>query len=146
MKRVSQSLVFGLPLLLLVFTVLVSCSGNGYPTQNLKISRSTPIPDQFVSVDRYDADSITITIRVKFTQSHLYHILCDEENNFLAEGWFPTAKDNSGRYSITLEAKEGVSFATGQRILLCIGGRHPEEYMYRSNSYQCLSNIWLTLE
>ena len=64
----------------------------------------------------------------------------------MAEGWFPTAKDNSGRYSVTMEAKEGVSFAPGQRILLCIGSRHPEQYMYRSNSYQCLSNIWLTLK
>jgi len=125
---------------------MASCSSKSYKPQDLKISRSAAIPAQFVNVERYDAGSITISIRVKFTQSHLYHILSDEQDTFLAEGWYPTAKDNSGRYSITLEAKEGISFSPGQKILLCIGAKHPEEYMYRSNAYQCITNIWLILE
>lgn len=126
--------------------LLTSCSAAQYPEQNLKISRSTPIPPQFVNVEKYDAQSITIAINVKFVQSHLYHILSDEEDNFIAEGWFPTSKDASGRYSVTMTAKEGYSFSPGQKILLCIGQEHPDEYLYKSNAYQCLANIWLTLE
>jgi hypothetical protein len=129
-----------------VCAFLASCSTTNYPTQNLKISRSTAIPAQFVNVESYDAGSIIISIRVKFTQSHLYHILSDEQDNFIAEGWFPTSKDTSGRYSVAMTAKEGFTFAAGQKILLCIGQKSPEEYMYRSNAYQCLTNIWLTLE
>lgn len=138
--------LFGLLFIYAALAFMLSCSATQYPKQNLKISRSTAIPPQFVNVEKYDARSITISIRVKFIQSHLYHILSDEEDNFIAEGWFPTSKDASGRYSVTMTAKEGYSFARGQKILLCIGQKHPEEYLYRSNAYQCLANIWLTLE
>ena len=146
MTKKSRAHVVGFLILFSVGAFLVSCSSTSYSKQNLKISRSSPIPAQFVNVEGYDAGSITIAIRVKFTQSHLYHILSDEQDNFLAEGWFPTAKDPSGRYSVTMKANKGFTFSPGQKILLCIGQKHPEEYMYRSNAYQCLANIWLTLE
>ena len=142
----SRAHIFGFLILFSVGVFLVSCSSKSYPTQDLKISRSSAIPAQFVNVEGYDSGSITIAIRVKFDQTHLYHILSDEQDNFMAEGWFATAKDSSGRYSVTMKAKDGFSFAPGQKILLCIGQKHPEEYMYRSDSYQCLTNIWLTLE
>jgi len=131
---------------LLFLTYLSSCSSADYSDQHLKISRSKPIPPQFVTVETYNAQSITISINVNFKQTHLYHILSDEADTFLAEGWFPTSKDGSGRYSVTMEAKEGQSFSKGQRILLCIGTKHPDEYIYKSNTYQCLTNIWLILE
>jgi hypothetical protein len=146
MAKKSIIRFFGPLFICSALALLVSCSASQYPVQNLKISRSTPIPPQFVNIEKYDAQSITISIHVKFIQSHLYHILSDEEDNFIAEGWFPTSKDASGRYSVTMTAKEGYSFAPGQKILLCIGQEHPEKYMYRSNAYQCLANIWLTLE
>jgi hypothetical protein len=145
MTKHLKTIILSLLTMFLGWSFLASCSSTSYPTQNLKISRRTAIPAQFVNIENYDAGSITISIRVKFTQTHLYHILSDEQDTFLAEGWFPTAKDNSGRYSVTLEAKEGISFSPGQKMLLCIGDKHPEEYMYRSNAYQCLTNIWLTL-
>jgi hypothetical protein len=146
MAKKSGPILFGPLFICSALALLVACSASQYPEQNLKISRSTPIPPQFVKVEKYDAQSITISIHVKFIQSHLYHILSDEEDNFIAQGWFPTSKDASGRYSVTMTAKEGYSFAPGQEILLCIGQEHPEKYMYRSNAYQCLANIWLTLE
>lgn len=143
--KISAGLFCCIYLLSAVF-FLTSCAGKNYSSQNLKISRSSPIPPQFVVVESYDSKSITISINVKFTQAHLYHILSDEQDTFIAEGWFPTSKDSSGRYSVTMEAKEGFSFTKGQRILLCIGQKHPDEYIYGSTAYQCMANIWLTLE
>lgn len=124
--------------------VFWSCSG-AYREQKLTISRGPVIPPQFVTVESYLAHEITIRIHVKFTQSHLYHILADESGQIIAERWFPTSKDGTGRYSITLEAKEGFTFVKGQKVLLCIGTENPEELLYRRNTYQCLANIWLTL-
>ena len=148
MTKQSRAHVFGFLILFLVGALLVSCSSTRYPTQNLKISRSLPTPAQFFTVEGYDAGSITIAIRIKFAQAtlYLYHILSDAQDNFIAEGWFPTAKDSSGCYSVTMKTNKGFTFAPGQKILLCIGKKHPKEYRYRSNVYQCLTNIWLTLE
>ena len=146
MKKALFPVFCSLLMLLLLVSFFSSCSSADYSDQHLKISRTKPIPPQFVTVESYDAQNITIVIRVNFKQSHLYHILSDEADNFIAEGWFPTSKSGDGRYSVTMEAKGGFSFAKGQKILLCIGTKHPDEYIYKSNTYQCLTNIWLTLE
>jgi len=131
----------------LVFLALsiAGCS-TVYKGQKINLSQQQSIPPEFVTIDSYTAEEMNLTIRVTFNQKHVYHILADEAGNFVAEGWYPTSRDETGRYPVTLKAKEGYAFSAGQKYLLCFGFHHPEEILYRSNNYQCQANIWLTLQ
>jgi len=120
----------------------VSSGGGG----DMNISRGQQIPPQFISVEQFSSESVTIQIRVKFTQESLYHIVTDEEGRFISQGWFRTSRDGTGRYTITMEAEGDFLYEEGKRYLLCISTVHPDQVRHQSNNYQCMSNAWFILE
>lgn len=95
-------------------------------------------PHRFIRVLQASPNSVTFEIRIKFAQAHLYHIIADENDNFLAEGWFPTAKNPRGIYTVTLKPKKGLLFQPGKTYYLCIGDANPEQTLYQSSNYKCI--------
>jgi|Deesub1362A_J573_1020465.scaffolds.fasta_scaffold00685_17 hypothetical protein len=102
-------------------------------------------PPRFIRVVKASPQKVTFEIRIKFTQRHLYHIIADEEDNFIAEGWFPTAKDPRGIYRVTLKPKKGLTFQPGKTYYLCIGAQNPEQILYYSSNYRCLVYFGFTI-
>jgi hypothetical protein len=97
------------------------------------------VPAQYIEVARWTPQEIEFSIWVDFKESHLYHLVLDE-NNPVAEGWFPTTKTKGQPYTVTLKAKEGLAFSPGKKYRLCVGSENPEAvFVYRS-SYLCLAD------
>lgn len=95
-------------------------------------------PHRFIRVLKVSPQAVTFEIRIKFPQAHLYHIIADKNDNFLAEGWFPTAKNPRGIYRVTMRPKKGLIFQPGKTYYLCIGEASPEQTLYSSSNYKCL--------
>ena len=131
-------------LLSVIFLVLGGCATGGGQA-DLSISRGPKIPAQFITITTFAPEVITFEIRVKFPQESLYHIISDEAGAFLSEGWIRTSRDGTGKYTATMQAKEGVFFEKGNRYLLCIGDVHPDQVRSRSSNYQCKMNAWFTI-
>ncbi len=123
---------------------LMTCASPG--GGNLNLSRGQQIPAEFVSIQEFSAASVTIHIRVRFTQESLYHIITDEAGHYISEGWFRTSRDGTGKYTVTMKAKGRLSFETGKRYLLCIGTQHPDQVRLRTNNYPCMANAWFILK
>ncbi|MFH2041620.1 MAG: hypothetical protein ABIJ35_03755 [Acidobacteriota bacterium] len=131
-------------LLSVIFLIFGGCATGGGQTE-LNISRGPKIPPQFISITAFSPEAITFEIRVQFSQESLYHIITDEAGAFLSEGWIRTSREGTGKYTATMQAKEGLFFEKGQRYLLCIGDVHPDQARIRSNNYQCRMNAWFTI-
>lgn len=97
------------------------------------------IPDKFITLIDFMPEEIEFQIRAKFIQRKLYHIILDEEETRLSEGWFSTAKFfGTSSYTVRMKAKKGFNFQPGSMYRLCIGEQNPDHiYKYTSN-YQCL--------
>lgn len=96
------------------------------------------VPEGFIQVVRETETEIEFKIMVKFNETHLYHIVLDD-NEPLAEGWFPTRRvQETQSYNVTLALKKGGRFEKGKTYRLCIGGQNPEAVQLQSSSYRCL--------
>lgn len=102
-------------------------------------------PPRFIRLIEASPRKVTFEIRIKFTQTHLYHIIADADDNFIAEGWFPTAKNPRGIYKVTLRPKKGLTFRPGQTYFLCIGEQNPQHVLYYSSNYRCLVYFKFTI-
>ena len=98
------------------------------------------IPDQFITVVESKPGEIEFKIRAKFIQKKLYHIILDEEENRISEGWFSTGGFlGKSYYTVRMKAKKGFNFHPGTTYCICIGQQNPDLiYEYRSN-YQCIA-------
>jgi hypothetical protein len=124
----------------LIFCLLAvwsACVGPRGAT-GLNLTHGANIPDQFLTIVEISAREITFEIKVKFEQNSLYHIVADDQNIFLAEGWFPTSRDGTGIYRVTLTLKKDHTLESGRKYHLCIGTAHPDQVFQRTNNYRCL--------
>jgi len=123
---------------------LVSCAAS-HSSANMNYYHGKTIPAEFFQVLSHTATEIKFEIRVKFRQSHLYHLVLDG-NTPLAEGWFPATKGEEQSYTVVLKAKPGVEFVSGKTYRLCIGEQNPELVSVHSTNYQCTADYEFKLD
>jgi len=120
----------------------VSCAGASKAKMTYYHEKN--IPAQYFGVIRWTPQEIEFSIRVDFSETHLYHLVLDG-NDPVAEGWFSTTRSQGQPYTVALKAKKGLLFSPGKKYRLCIGNESPEAvFVYRS-SYQCLADFEFTL-
>ena len=118
----------------------------GRYTEALEMARkAVSLGGPFQAVYRQTLKEIEFKILVKFIEKHLYHIIIDEDENRISERWFPTAKDETGRYSVKLKVKKEFYFQPGKKYRLCIGSQHPDAVYYYTNTYKCYADYEFVL-
>ena len=132
---------------LLILTVFISCTPkpgriNFYHGQN-------PL-DVSIKVTHISRFSVEFNIRGKFNQSKYYHLILDENEERIAEGWYPKTplSQISGlrtSYTIQLKLKPGQLFQPDKQYRLCIGTQPPESVLKHSSSYKCLLDYEFSL-
>ena len=95
-------------------------------------------PDVFISIVNISSTEIKFKIaRLGGGGVYLYHLILDENEERISEGWFPTRKFENEYYFVTMKMKKGHAFQAGKRYRLCIGGQNPDQVYYRTNKYLC---------
>jgi hypothetical protein len=115
----------------------VCCTGG--PKAKMTFYHQKNVPAQYIRVVRWSPQEIEFSIRVDFSETHLYHLVLDA-NEPVAEGWFPTAKTKGQLYTVTLKVKEGLVFSPGKKYRLCIGNENPEAVLVYRSTYLCLAD------
>lgn len=94
--------------------------------------------DMFISVEDFTPKEVEFKIR-RFgsSKTYLYHIILDEDEERIAEGWYRTLKVGTEHYKVRMKAKKAFSFRPGIRYRLCIGGANPDNVYYFTNNYTC---------
>lgn len=114
-----------------------ACASGG--STPIRFTHGQKVPDQFISIKDFSSDSVTFRIRVKFNQKKLYHILLDEEQNSLAEGWFQVVRVGQNAYEARMTLKPGSTLQPGVRYSLCIGSESPDLVARHYSSYKCMA-------
>jgi len=132
--RISGLVGFGMAVLLLGS----ACASGG--SSPLRFTHGQKVPDQFITIDAFTAESITFRIQVQFNQRQLFHILLDEQQNRLAESWIRTVRVGTNAYTAQLKLKPGAALQPGIRYRLCIGEESPDLVARHYSSYKCLAD------
>lgn len=132
------------PLILIFFMGMISCTSY-MDKPKVHFTHGSKIPDKFISIVSFSPEEIEFEILVKFIEKHLYHIIIDEDEKRISERWFPTAKDDTGRYAVKLKVKKGFYFQPGRKYRLCIGSQHPDAVYYYTNTYKCYADYEFVL-
>ncbi|MBM3296672.1 MAG: hypothetical protein FJY83_03630 [Candidatus Aminicenantes bacterium] len=122
---------------LIVILVFSACSF--YRSQpKMEYYHGQNAPEGYILVEQATETAVIFRILIAFKESHLYHLLL-EENEPLAQGWFPTQiVDRARGYTVSLTLKKGLMLEPGKTYRLCIGGQNPEAVQLQSSSYRCL--------
>ena len=125
-------------LLALIFVSIgLTSSCSRYKDQKVNLYHGMQPSSEFIKVMKCTPDEVTFRIQIQFAQKKLYHIIEDEEKNFISEGWFPTTLGIESFYILKMKAKEGFFFEPGQEYALCIGEENPEKTIRYSANYRC---------
>lgn len=95
------------------------------------------LQDRFVSVLDFSPKEIEFKIQRGPQAEYLYHVILDEEEVRISEGWFPAYKVRAEHYTIRMKAKKGFSFKPGKKYRLCVGTSNPDLVYYSTNNYKC---------
>ncbi|MCP2519101.1 hypothetical protein NLC82_01750 [Candidatus Aminicenantes bacterium AC-335-A11] len=137
MKKIS--------LYLLIFIFTAFCTSSKIKRSEIKLYYGTLPPESTISIVDYTPDWVEFQIRVKFKIKKLYHIIADNENNFVSEGWYRTSVNSSGIYNVKMRVKKGFKFQPGKKYCLCIGSQNPELTYVFSSKYRCIIYYEFTL-
>ena len=144
----GKSLSIFLALLFVSIGLTSSCSS--YKDQKVNLYTGMQPVKINVSVTDFSSDFVELKIRVdestKLLPEWLYHIIEDEQNNFISEGWYPTTIGQNAAYTIKIKAKKGFIFESGKEYALCIGLRNPEATIRYSANYKCAIYHKFTIE
>ena len=135
----GKSLSIFLALLFVSIGLTSSCSS--YKDQKVNLYTGMQPVKINVSVTDFSSDFVELKIRVDESTTlqteWLYHIIEDEQNNFISEGWHPTTIGQHFAYTIKIKVKKGFFFEAGKEYALCIGLRNPEETVRNTPNYKC---------
>ena len=106
-------------------------------SQKMHFYHGYKLQDRFISVLNFTNEEIEFKIRRGSSQKYLYHVIIDEEEERISEGWFPTYKIKTEHYTVKMKAKKGLSFQTGKKYRLCVGLHNPDLVYYHTNKYKC---------
>lgn len=140
MKNMKKLLIYSLALFF--FMGLTSCTSymDEYSKGRKKIhfSHGLKHKDMFISVEDFTPKEVGFKIRrLRGSQKYLYHIILDEDEERIAEGWYRTLKVGTDYYKVRMKAKKAFSFRPGIRYRLCIGSSNPDNVYYFTNNYKC---------
>ncbi len=128
-------------LILILFMGVINCTSymDKYHQGNQKIHfyHGHKLQDRFISILNFTNEEIEFKIRLESPQKYLYHIIIDEEEERISEGWFSTFKIKTDHYTVRMKAKKGLSFQPGKKYRLCVGFQNPDLVYYRSSKYEC---------
>ena len=135
----KKSLSIFLPLLFVAIGLTSSCSS--YKDKKVKLYTGMQPLKIDISVIDFSSEFVELKIRInerkRLQTKWLYHIIEDDQENFISEGWYPTTIAENASYTIKIKAKKGFSFESGKEYALCIGLRNPEQTIRSSNNYKC---------
>lgn len=121
-----------------IFFVFVLSLGVMSCTSSRKVNfyhAATTVP-AYITVIDFTSEEIGFRIKMWDRPDYLYHIILNEEEEHISEGWFWTSFGTSD-YTVSMEAKRGFSFEEGKPYRLCVGYRNPDVIGYPANQYQC---------
>ena len=135
----GKSLSIFLALLFVSIGLTSSCSS--YKDQKVNLYTGMQPAKVNVSVTDFSSDFVELKIKVDESTTlqtkWLYHIIEDEQKNFISEGWYPTTIGHNTTYTIKIKAKKGFFFESGKEYALCIGLANPEATIRWSDNYKC---------
>jgi len=126
-----------IPTIVIGFLFLAACSATYKTKPQMHYYHGQTTPEGYISVLRADAGEIEFEIRIKFTETHLYHLILEGDNP-VAEGWFPTLRGAGQVYRVVMKPSSGLAFEPGKTYRLCIGQQNPEAVQMTSNNYLCM--------
>lgn len=106
-------------------------------SQKIHFYHGQKLQDRFISILNFTTEEIEFKIKRGSNQKYLYHIIIDEEEARISEGWFPTFKIKTEHYTVRMKAKKGLSFQPGKKYRLCVGFQNPDLVYYRTSKYEC---------
>ena len=128
-------------LTILLFIGLSACASqmNTYnqKSENLHFYHGLKHPDSLISVENFSADEIKFKIRRAPEFEYLYHTIIDENEERIAEGWYPAYKINTDHYFVKMEPKKGKIFQSSKKYRLCVTTQNPEYTSRFTNNIQC---------
>ena len=103
------------------------------------------LEDRYISIVNSTPDEIEFRIRMGDRADYLYHVVLDEEEDRISEGWIWTRYEDTEHYTFKMKPKKGSSFQPGKRYRLCIGfnSKHPD--YYPTDNYRCQVDYEFTL-
>ena len=99
---------------LLFVSIGLTSSCSSY--KNKKVNLYTGMQPAKINVSVTDFSSDFVELKIKVDESTtlqtewLYHIIEDEQKNFISEGWYPTLINQHAAYTIKIKVKKGFFF------------------------------------
>jgi hypothetical protein len=128
-------------LIFIIFMGMINCTSymDKYHQGKKKIHfyHGHKLLDRFISILSSTTEEIEFKIRMRSRQKYLYHLIIDEEEERIAEGWVPAFKVGTEYYTVRMKAKKGLSFQPGKKYRLCVGSTNPDLVYYHTSKYEC---------
>ena len=97
------------------------------------------LDDRYCSVVDSTPDEIEFRVGIWNRADYLYHVILNEEEECISEGWFWTRPLETDYYTFKMKPKKGFSFNPGESYSLCVGHQNPDLVYYHTNKYQCIA-------
>jgi len=128
-------------LIIILFLGISSCASymDKYydKSDNVRFYHGLKLLDIFISVENFSAEEIEFKIRRGPRVKYLYHIIIDENEERVSEGWYPAYKTKMDHYTVRMKPKKGYAFHSGKKYRLCVTLQNPELTYYFSNNVKC---------
>jgi len=106
-------------------------------SDNVRFFHGLKLLDVFISVENFSAEEIEFKIRRGPLVKYLYHIIIDENEERISEGWYPAYKTKTDHYTVMMKPKKGYTFQPGKKYRLCVTSQNPELIYYFSSNVKC---------
>ena len=129
-------------LIIILFLGISSCTSHmdkyNDKSDNVRFYHGLKLQDVFISVENFSAEEIEFKIRRGPQINYLYHIIIDENEERISEGWYPAYKTRMEHYTVRMKPKKGNTFQSEKKYRLCVTSQNPELIYYFTNNVKCL--------
>ncbi len=129
-------------LIIILFLGTSSCASymdkDHNKSDNVRFYHGLKLQDVLISVENFSAEEIEFEIRRGPLVKYLYHIIIDENEERISEGWYPAYKMNIDRYTVSMKPEKGYTFQPGKKYRLCVASQNPELIYYFTNNVKCI--------
>ena len=129
-------------LIIILFLGISSCTSHmdkyNDKSDNVRFYHGLKLQDVFISVENFSAEEIEFKIRRGPQINYLYHIIIDENEERISEGWYPAYKTRMEHYTVRMKPKKGNTFQPEKKYRLCVTSQNPELIYYFTNNVKCL--------
>ena len=128
-------------LIIILFLGISSCTSHmdkyNDKSDNVRFYHGLKLQDVFISVENFSAEEIEFKIRRGPQVNYLYHIIIDENEERISEGWYPAYKTRMEHYTVRMKPKKGNTFQSEKKYRLCVTSQNPEFIYYFTNNVKC---------